>query len=249
MSRGTACRRAAARLPPGDGREPLRRSPSPGRKSPPPRGRPTATSGHAARIRIVATARQQRPELFGHERHERVEQPQHVVEAESATSCATASPVAQALLDRLEVPVAELVPCERVGGGHRVLELEALDACGHRCVRVDKPRQDPAVLDALVTRGVGGAAGAVSGDVRAPAGSRSTACCRSAGSPRRGSRRNARPGSTSRPTRPTRAPRRCRTCRSARAGRRRCRATSTCAARRPPAPGSGWRRRRTEPRP
>src|SRR6202171_5242486 len=93
---------------------------------------------------------QSRPQLLGHEGHERMEQPQDVVEAEVGDVLCGRVACAQAILRGFEIPIAKLIPSKGVSRRHRVLESEALDTrCdGSGCI--GKLRKNPTVLHVLV---------------------------------------------------------------------------------------------------
>src|SRR4029077_7878208 len=72
----------------------------------------------------LAVAWRERPELFSHKRHERVEQPEQLVEAVVRDVLRGGVAIAQSLRGRLEIPIAEFVPRELVRSGYRILEFE-----------------------------------------------------------------------------------------------------------------------------
>ena len=72
-----------------------------------------------------------------------------------ADAAARLAPAGQAHLDRLDVPVAEVVPDERVERLHRRREVVRPRAAAARRRRPRQPRQDPAVLYCFRLRGDG----------------------------------------------------------------------------------------------
>src|SRR5438552_10858029 len=76
-----------------------------------------------------------------------MKQPADAVEAEVGDVLRDRIAIAQPLFDRLEVPVAELVPSECVTGVDGVLEDEVFDAIGDVLRRRGQPGEDPAVLE------------------------------------------------------------------------------------------------------
>src|SRR5690348_6634268 len=98
---------------------------------------------------VIARSGQPGPQLLGDERHERVEQPQQRVEAEVRDVLRRGVAITKAVLHRLEVPVAQLVPREAVGRVDRVLEHEPLDAGGHVARGRAEPGENPAILEVV----------------------------------------------------------------------------------------------------
>ena len=92
------------------------------------------------------------PDLFGHKRHDRMEQAAEPIEQrrQHALGDRTAAAVAQAALDELEVPVAEVAPREiaQLAGG--LGELELLQGRRHFADRSIQAIDDPAILDRQV---------------------------------------------------------------------------------------------------
>ena len=99
---------------------------------------------------------QRPPELLGDERHERVEQAEHLVEhrGQHLARGGSAVVVAQARLDQLEIPVAGVVPEEVTGRGdcaRRVVVLEGA-ACTS-AVAAAQAGENPAILDFQILDG------------------------------------------------------------------------------------------------
>src|SRR3981081_958305 len=88
-----------------------------------------------------------RPELLGQERHKRMQEPEQAVETEVSNVLGCHISRAQPLLCRFQVPVAKLVPREAIGGSHRVLECESLDALRDGSARSRKARNNTAILE------------------------------------------------------------------------------------------------------
>ena len=94
------------------------------------------------------------PDLLGHERHDRVEQPAEPssTAASDALGDRAGRRVAEPGLDELDVPVAEVVPGEVAEPPGGLGEPERLQVGGRRGDRLVEPAQDPAVLDGQARR-------------------------------------------------------------------------------------------------
>ncbi len=94
------------------------------------------------------------PDLFGHERHDRMEQRQSPSSSAASTRWATgrAVGIAQAAFDELEVPVAEVAPGEVAQLAGRLGELELLEGRCHFADRSIQAVDDPAILDRQLIR-------------------------------------------------------------------------------------------------
>ena len=97
------------------------------------------------------------PQRLGQERHERVQQPQRLVEHERERLLRDRALVgvglgAEARLDQFQIPIAQFAPEElarrRDRGGGVVVRQRAM----HRCARLRQARQDPAILERQVRR-------------------------------------------------------------------------------------------------
>ena len=113
------------------------------------RGRRRASRpGPASRRRSARLARGQvRPDLLGHVRHQRVQEREEALERRQRGRARVLVPVVEPLLDRLGVPVAEVVEREVVEDAGRGGEVEPaprlLDGGAHGV----EPREDPALLE------------------------------------------------------------------------------------------------------
>src|ERR1043165_2522585 len=76
-----------------------------------------------------------------------MEQPAQAVEAEVRDVLRDRVAITQPLLDRLEKPVAELVPREGGAGVDRILEREVLDPACYVLGSRGEPGQDPSILE------------------------------------------------------------------------------------------------------
>ena len=89
--------------------------------------KPAIGFGPGGSHHVVEVARGSRPQLLRHEGHERMQYPEHGVEAEVRNVLGGGVAGSQAILRSFEIPIAELIPGKAVGRRHRVLEHEVLD--------------------------------------------------------------------------------------------------------------------------
>ena len=111
------------------------------------------------RLRVVARLRprrddqprrpvgQVRPDLLGHVRHHRVQQLQQPLERGGRRRARVGVAVVEPRLDRLEVPVAEVVEGQVVELVGHVREVELAEQLLGRALRLREPREDPALLE------------------------------------------------------------------------------------------------------
>src|SRR5581483_143371 len=94
-----------------------------------------------------APHRQVRPDLHGHVRHHRVQQLQQPLEGCERGRPRIPVAVVQPRLDRLRVPVAEVVEGEVVQELRDLREVERGERCFHLPLRERQAREDPALLE------------------------------------------------------------------------------------------------------
>ena len=112
-------------------------------------GEPVLQVGPPGAHDEIAIAGQARPQLLRHEGHEGMQHAEEVVQAEVRNVLGRGIARAQAVLHRLEIPIAKLVPRERVRGVDRILEGEVVDAGRDVGPCVGEPREYPSVLQVL----------------------------------------------------------------------------------------------------
>ncbi len=105
--------------------------------------------GPGAHGQEPALAGQQRPDLLGHEGHDRVQQQQRPLErVQEHPGHGLVGRLVEPRLGQLEVPVAHLRPEGAVEVEHRGREAEGVELPGHALGEPLQPRHDPAVLHA-----------------------------------------------------------------------------------------------------
>src|SRR5690242_8759985 len=98
--------------------------------------------------RLIDIRPQRLPDLFGDERHERMQQPQQAVEASHQHPARRGLPLAvllEWLLSQLDIPVTELVPDEAVGAERGDVEFVTIDCGANLTDRAIQRRQDPSL--------------------------------------------------------------------------------------------------------
>ena len=75
--------------------------------------------------------------------------------SQNALGDGTGSRIAQPAFDKLEVPIAEMPPCEIAQLAGRLGKLELFQGRGHQGDRSIEPIDDPAILDRQVVRAIG----------------------------------------------------------------------------------------------
>ena len=135
--------------------------------------------------------RELRPDLLGDVRHHRMQQLEQALERRERGRARVRVARVQARLDRLGVPVAEVVEGQVVELARRRAEVELVEVRLDRALRRREPREDPALLERRRT--LGGLGARV---LRAAAGARSRACSRACVPPRSRLPRTPRPAPT-----------------------------------------------------